>query len=101
LTKAVKPKLETSTFWCLQVFSPNSLKKEAHSCLEKRGEGDTYPELLGRGEGEAEDWGKRGFPGSVHEGLLVATAAQVDPCLRAVLEHWREGVTFTLVPWEL
>jgi hypothetical protein len=31
----------------------------------------TYPELVGKGEGEAEDWGKREFPGSTHEGLLV------------------------------
>jgi hypothetical protein len=33
---------------------------------------------LGR-EGKAEDWGKRAFPGSTHEGLLVATAVQVNP----------------------
>jgi hypothetical protein len=66
--------LEISTFWCLQGFSPNSLKKEAHCCLEQRVEGDTHPELLGKGEGEAEDWGKREFPGSMHEGLLVTTA---------------------------
>jgi hypothetical protein len=54
LTKTVKPKLETSTFWCLQGFSPNFLKKEVHCYLEQRGEGDTHPELLGKGEGEAE-----------------------------------------------
>jgi hypothetical protein len=30
--------------------------------------------------------GKREFPGSMHEGLLVITAVQVDT-VRAVLEH--------------
>jgi hypothetical protein len=72
LTKAVKPKL---TFWCLQGFFPEFLKKEAHCCLEQSGEGDAHPELFGKGEGEAEDWWKREFPGSMHEGLLVTTAA--------------------------
>jgi hypothetical protein len=72
LTKAVKPELETSIFWCLQGFFPNCLKKETHCCLEQRkGEGDTHPELLRKGEEEAEDWGKREFTGSMHEGLLV------------------------------
>jgi hypothetical protein len=45
------------------VYLPNSLK-EAYS----------YLELLGKGEGEDEGWGKREFPGSMHEGLLVITA---------------------------
>jgi hypothetical protein len=58
LTKAVKPKL---TFWCLQGFFPEFLKKEAHCCLEQSGEGDAHPELFGKGEGEAEDWGKVSF----------------------------------------
>jgi hypothetical protein len=49
-----------------RVYFPNSLK-EAHS----------YLELLGKEEGEV--WGKREFPGSMHEGLLVITAVQVDP----------------------
>jgi hypothetical protein len=75
LTKAVKPKL---TFWCLQGFFPEFLKKEAHCCLEQSGEGDAHPELFGKGEGEAEDWWKREFPGSMHEGLLVTTAAWVS-----------------------
>jgi hypothetical protein len=39
LTKAVKPELETSTFWCLEGFFPYSPKKEAHCCLEQRGGG--------------------------------------------------------------
>jgi hypothetical protein len=88
LAKTVKPKLETSIFWCLQGFLPNSLKKEAHCCLEQRGEGDTHPELPGKGEGEAEDWGKREFLGSTCEGLLVTTAAQVDP---AQGQYWSTG----------
>jgi hypothetical protein len=71
LDKTVKPKLETSTFWCLQGFSPNSLKKEAHCCLEQSGKGDTHPELFGKRKGETEDWGKREFPGSTHKGFLV------------------------------
>jgi hypothetical protein len=41
------------------------------------GEGDTHSELPGKGEGEAEGWEKREFPGSMHEGLLVITAVQV------------------------
>jgi hypothetical protein len=32
--------------------------KEAHCCLEQSGEA-THPYLLGKEEGEAEDWGKR------------------------------------------
>jgi hypothetical protein len=59
LTKTVKPKLETSTFWCLQGFFPNSLKKEAHCCLQQSREGDTHPELPGKGEGKAEDLGEK------------------------------------------
>jgi hypothetical protein len=55
------------------------MKKDTHCCLEQRGEGDTHPELPGKGEGEAEGWGKREFPGSIHEGLLVITAVHVDP----------------------
>jgi hypothetical protein len=51
-------------------------KEESHCCLEQKGEA-THPELLGKGEGEAEDWEKREFPGSMHVGLLVATAAQL------------------------
>jgi hypothetical protein len=39
----------------------------------------THPDLLGKEEGEAEDWGQREFPGSTHEGLLVITAVQVYP----------------------
>jgi hypothetical protein len=58
-----------------------------------------HPELLGKGEGEAEGWGKRDFPGSMHKRLLVITAVQVNPA-RAVLEHWKQGVTSILGPWE-
>jgi hypothetical protein len=56
------------------------LPKERSSLLfrAKWGEG-TNPELPGKGEGEAEGWGQREFPGSTHEGLLVITAVQVDP----------------------
>jgi hypothetical protein len=89
LSKTVKPKLETSTFWCLQRFFPNSLKKEAHCYLEQREVGgDTHPELLGKGEGETEGWGKREFPASMQEGLLVTTALQVDP---AQGQYWSTG----------
>jgi hypothetical protein len=55
--------------------------KEAHSYLGQKGEA-IYLELLGKEEGEAEDWGKREFPSSTHEGLLVITAVQVDPAQR-------------------
>jgi hypothetical protein len=88
LTKAGKPNLETSTSWCLQGFFPNTLKKEAHCYLEQSVEEDTHPELLGKGEGEAEDWRKRKLTGSTHEGLLVATAAQVYP---AQGQYWSAG----------
>jgi hypothetical protein len=36
--------------------------------------GGTHPKLPGKGEGKAEGWGKREFPGSTHEGLLVILA---------------------------
>jgi hypothetical protein len=88
LTKTVKPKLETSIFWCLQGFFPNSLKKEAHYCSEQKGEGDTHPELPGKEEGEAEGWGRRELLSSTHEGLLVTTAVQVHP---AQGQHWSTG----------
>jgi hypothetical protein len=48
---------------------------EAHSYLEQKGQA-IHPELLGKEEGETEGWGKREFPGSKHEGLLVITAAR-------------------------
>jgi hypothetical protein len=53
-----------------------------------KGGGDTHPELLGKGEGEAEGWGKREFPGSTHEGLLVIPAVQVNP---AQGQYWSTG----------
>jgi hypothetical protein len=40
------------------------------------GEEDIHPELLGKGEGEAEGWGKREFPGSTYERLLVIPASR-------------------------
>jgi hypothetical protein len=44
------------------------MKKEAHCCLEKRRvRGTLILNYLGR-EGETEDWEKREFPGSAHEG---------------------------------
>jgi hypothetical protein len=42
----------------MQGFLPNSLKKEAHCFLEQSVKA-IHPELLGKEEGEAEDWGKR------------------------------------------
>jgi hypothetical protein len=82
----------------MQTSLPNSLQKEAHCCLEQREEA-THLELLGKGEGEAEDWGKREFPGSTHEGLLFITAVQVDPArgsngaleARGDLHSWAMG----------
>jgi hypothetical protein len=59
------------------VYFPNSLK-EVHS----------YLELLGKEEGEAEGWGKREFPDSMHEGLLFITAVQVNP---AQGQYWSTG----------
>jgi hypothetical protein len=56
--------------------------------LRAKWEGDTHPELLGKEEGEAENWGKREFPGSTHEGLLVTTAVQVNP---AQGQYWSTG----------
>jgi hypothetical protein len=50
------------------VYFPNSLK-EVHC----------YLELLRKEEGETEGWGKREFPGSMHEGLLIIPAVQVNP----------------------
>jgi hypothetical protein len=43
----------------MQGSLPDSAK-EAHCCLEQRGEA-IHPELLGKEEGEAEDWGKESF----------------------------------------
>jgi hypothetical protein len=38
--------------------------KERNSLpLEQSGEADTHPELPTKGEGEAEGWGKKEFPG--------------------------------------
>jgi hypothetical protein len=68
------------------VYIPNSLK-EAHSYLEQKGEA-IYPELLGKEEGEAEGWGKREFPGSMHEGLLVIPDVQVDSARE---QYWNTG----------
>jgi hypothetical protein len=73
--------------WVYGFFFPNLLKKEAHCCLEQKGEA-THPELLGKAEGEAKDWTKREFPGSMHEGLLVITAVQVNP---AQGQYWSTG----------
>jgi hypothetical protein len=44
--------------------------------------------LPGKGEGEAEGWGKREFSGSMHEGLLIIPAVQVDPAQR---QYWSTG----------
>jgi hypothetical protein len=43
----------------MQGSLPDSAK-EAHCCLEQSGAA-THPELLGKEEGEAEDWVKRVF----------------------------------------
>jgi hypothetical protein len=85
LTKTVKPKLETITFWCLKGFLPNFLKKETHCYLEQKRGGGIHPELPGKGEGETEGWGKREFPGSMHEGLLIIPAVQINPAQR---QYW-------------
>jgi hypothetical protein len=68
------------------VYFPNSLK-EAHSYLEQKSEA-IHPELLGKEEGDAKGWGKREFPGSTHEGLLVIPAVHVDPVQR---QYWSTG----------
>jgi hypothetical protein len=44
--------------------------------------------LILKGEGEAEGWGKREFPGSTPEGLLVIPAVQVNP---AQGQYWSTG----------
>jgi hypothetical protein len=62
----------------MQGSLPDSLKKEVHYCLEQRREA-THPELLGKEEREADYWGKREFPGSMHDRLFVITAVQVYP----------------------
>jgi hypothetical protein len=57
----------------------------------------THPDLVGKGE--TEDWGKGEFPGSIHEGLLVITAIQVNPTrgstgaleARGDLHFWATG----------
>jgi hypothetical protein len=64
---------------------------EGRSSLLFRAKGGgvhTHPELPGKGEGEAEGWGKREFPGSRQEGLLVITAVQVNP---AQGQYWSTG----------
>jgi hypothetical protein len=66
------------------------LPEERSSLLfrAKWGEGGTHSELPGKGEAEAEVWRKREFPGSMHEGLLVIPAIQVDP---AQGQYWSTG----------
>jgi hypothetical protein len=54
------------------------LKKEAHCCLEQRGKGTLILNYLRKGKERLRIEGKE-FPGSMHEGLLVTTAVQVDP----------------------
>jgi hypothetical protein len=44
--------------------------------------------MLEKGEGKAECWGKREFPGSTHEELLIIPAVQVDPAQR---QYWSTG----------
>jgi hypothetical protein len=61
LTKTVKPKLETITFWCLEGFFPNSLKKEAHCYLEQRGEWALILNCLGKGKERLRIGGKESF----------------------------------------
>jgi hypothetical protein len=61
LTKTVKPKLETITFWCLERFFPNSLKKEAHCYLEHSGEGALILNCLGKGKERLRIGGKESF----------------------------------------
>jgi hypothetical protein len=78
LTKTIKPKLETSIFWCLQGFLPNSLKKEAHCCLKQRGEGTLTLKYLGKGK-ERLRIGEKEFLSSTHDGLLVTTVVHVNP----------------------
>jgi hypothetical protein len=56
----------------MQGSLPDSLEKEAHCCLGKRGE-VTHPELLKKEGGETLDWGKREFPGSMYEGFFFYT----------------------------
>jgi hypothetical protein len=50
--------------------------------------GGIHPELPGKGEEEGEGWGKREFLGSMHEGLLVITAVQINPAQR---QYWSTG----------
>jgi hypothetical protein len=41
---------------------PDSVEERSPLLFRIKGEA-THPELLGKNEGEAEDWGKREFPG--------------------------------------
>jgi hypothetical protein len=61
LTKTVKPKLETSTFWCLQGFFLNSLKKEAHYYLQQSGRGTLILNYLRKGKERLRIEGKESF----------------------------------------
>jgi hypothetical protein len=67
---------------------PKLSKERSSLQLKQSGEGDTHPELPGKGERKAEGWGKREFPGSMHEGLLIIPAVQVDPAQR---QYWSTG----------
>jgi hypothetical protein len=55
----------------------------------------THPELLEKEEGEAEGWGKREFPGSMHGNI---PAVQVNPAQRQYWSTWKQRVTFILRP---
>jgi hypothetical protein len=80
LTKTVKPKLDPSTFLCLQGFFPNSP-------LEQRGKETLILNYLGKVKERLRIGGKE-FLGSTHEGLLVTNAVQVVP---AQGQYWSTG----------
>jgi hypothetical protein len=71
----------------IEVF-PKLSEERSSLLFRAKGGGETHPELPGKGEGEAEGWGKREFSGSVHKGLLVITAFQIDP---AQGQYWSTG----------
>jgi hypothetical protein len=77
----------------MQGSLPDSAK-EAHSCLEQRGEA-IHPELLGKEEGEAEDWGKESFQAQ-HMRDYWSSLLFRSILPKTVLEHWKQGVTSTL-----
>jgi hypothetical protein len=82
-------------------FFPKLLKKEAHCCLEQKGE-VTHPELLGKKEGEAEDLWKKSFQAQcLRDYWSSLLSSPGRSCQRDHWKHWKQGLISSLAPRKL